>query len=86
MLYVRYDFTPIKLAELLKAQQISFDKDVKQWKLLGTAGKMQVLLLDGPLERPALTLKNFLTFYLLINYFVPIYIGSYTWILILVNG
>lgn len=59
MLYVGDHFTPNKLAELLKEQQMSFDKDVKQWKLLGNAGKIQVLLLDRHLEKPALILKNF---------------------------
>lgn len=40
MLYIRYHFTSIKLAKLLKAQHIStFGKDVKQWKLPGTAGE-----------------------------------------------
>ena len=40
VLSIRYHFTSIKLAKLLKAQHIStFGKDVKQWKLLGTAGE-----------------------------------------------
>lgn len=38
VLSIRYHFTSIKLAKLLKAQHIStFGKDVKQWKLPGTA-------------------------------------------------
>ena len=40
VLSIRYHFTSIKLAKLLKAQHIStFGKDVKQWKLPGTAGE-----------------------------------------------
>lgn len=38
VLSIRYHFTSIKLAKLLKPQHIStFGKDVKQWKLPGTA-------------------------------------------------
>ena len=37
VLSIRYHFTSIKLAKVLKAQHISnFGKDVKQWKLPGT--------------------------------------------------
>ena len=40
VLSIRYHFTSIKLAKLLKAHHIStFGKDVKQWKLPGTAGE-----------------------------------------------
>ena len=40
VLSTRYHFTSIKLAKLLKAQHIStFDKDVKQWEVPGTAGE-----------------------------------------------
>lgn len=44
----RDHFTPIKLAKLLKAQQISFGKKVKQWKFAGTAGK-SITTLQGHL-------------------------------------
>lgn len=71
MLYVRYHFTPIKLAELLKAQQISVDKDVKQWKLFSNAGKIQRLLLDKHPEKPALIPKDFFKQHLFIYYFFP---------------
>lgn len=48
MFYKKDHFTPLKLEKLLKAQQISFGKNVKQWKLVGTAGK-SIMTLQGHL-------------------------------------